>query len=1830
VTGVTDVSRRPAGPVDPIAVIGIGCRFPMASGPAAFWDLLAGGVDAIREMPPDRFDTAVPDDRQPKMAGWMRTRRRGFLDEVDRFDAAFFAISPREAELMDPQQRLLLEVGWEALEDAGQVPARLAGSDTGVFVGLWINDYEARMARDPERIEFAMTTGTGRYAASGRLSHVLGVHGPSLTIDTACSSSLVAVHLACQSLWIAECDCAIAAGANVILEPAVSVAYSRSRMLSPDGRSKFGDARADGYVRSEGAGAVVLKRLSRALADGDPVRAVILGTAANNDGRTGRSLGTPGQAGQEDLLRKAYRRAGVSPANVQYVEAHGTGTRAGDPVELQALGAVLGAGRPAGARCAVGSVKTNIGHTEGAAGIAGFIKVALALEHRAIPPSLHFETPSPDIPWNELPLRIPTALEPWPDADRALAGVSAFGIAGTNAHVVVGAAPARQEPAGPADGRAHVLVLSGATRPALDAVVEAYERDLGRADAAPIADVCYTAACRRAQHAERVAVVGRTREQLRDALASLRAGAPLAGRARRHGARRIAFVFSGQGSQWLGMGRRVLDQEPAVRSALVRCDEAIRAHAGWSVLAELHAGAERSRLADIDVVQPVLFAMQVALAALWRAWGIEPDAVIGHSMGEVAAAHVAGALTLDDAARVISHRSRLMRRTSGRGAMATVELSVPDARRALAGIEHLVSIAASNSSRSTVLSGDVVAVDALVRGFQAKDIFCRRVNVDVASHGPQMEPLRDELRVALAGLAPATGVVPLYSTVTGARIEGTALGAEYWTRNLRETVLFSTAVERARDDGHDVFIEISPHPILLPSIEHDVTEGGPDVVALPSGRRDDDERSVMLDSLGALWSAGHPVSFERLYPSGGRHAELPAYPWQRERFWFADPGVPASRQLGEAVELADAPGRFVWDVEIDAASRAGTAAFLPLAVTAASRVLGDRRVVLSDIELVRPQSFDPSTSPRVQIVADTSSGGTVCIYGRADDEWTLHATASMCRARDCAAVERPMVASLDEALARCRAEVSGENLYRRLAETGIEIQPECRRIAVAHTGCDELMASVDDGPSTGATGALASGLDACLQTAVAAVLCCTGDPRNAAVVPVHVDEVRVHGVDATVSQVHATVRRGGTDDGGSVRVDAAGLAPDGTLVLHVIGVHLRRRPAGAARTAVRPIHDWLHEIAWRPAEPARAASAAAAVRDTGDEGWVVLADGSGVGAALAARLAARGATCLLVRPRGGADPADATIAPDSRDDLERFLDQRLDARTAWRFVHLWGLEATTNADAPSTSFETAEAIGCRSALVLVQALARRHWRAAPRLWLVTRGAQPAGAPGPLSLGQAPLWGMGRVIAEEQADLWGGVVDLDPLASSEDAAASLLEVLDDRGPDDQLALRRGQRYVPRMTGLERSPARPVRWRADATYLVTGGLGSLGVTVARWMARHGARRLVILGRTALPPRDRWATVAPGAVADRVRAIRDLEGLGLSIQYAAVDVAEEAELAAFLARFRAEGWPPIRGVLHAAGVIEGGFLVELTPAALSAVLRPKVLGSWLLHRLLRDEPLDVFVLFSSIASIWGQPGQANYAAANAFLDALAHHRRALGLPACAINWGVWRDSGLAVTGGGQLVEYLEARGAESFTPAEGLEALRLVLGGGRTQTAVLPIDWTRFREHDVNRSWRLASDLLARPDARPDAPPALDAPPVSFRAALVDTEPRQRRLVLEQRLTEELGAVLKLAPARIERDQPLGGLGLSSLLGLELRRRLERMLDLKLSATLVWNHPTIADLATHLAAKLEVPLDAPVVRPTTSGETAGSLELAATVSEIGALSDDEALRLLMKGSG
>jgi len=876
-----------------VAVVGMACRFPGgADSPDALWGLLDRGEDAIGPMPPGRFDIQRFVHPEPRTPGKIVTAEGGFLEGVDRFDAAFFGISPREARKIDPQQRLLLELAWEALEDGAIVPSSLAGSRTGVYAGLWTSDYETVMARQIDDIDLYSTTGGGRYSAAGRVSFAFDLRGPSMTVDTACSTSLVALHLGCQALRTGEADLVLAGAANLILQPYVSIGYSRSGMLSPGAHCRFGAPSPDGYVRSEGAAMVALKPLEAALRDRNPIHAVILGSCVNSDGRGSGSLVAPSEDAQADMLRAAYENAGVLPGDLAYVEAHGTGTAAGDRVELGALASVLGRReRPV----PVGSIKTTIGHTEAASGLAGLIRAILVLRHRRVPPSRTSSELNPEIPWSELGLELPvrtTRLEG--GADSLIAGVNSFGVSGTNSHIVISGplvSADRTTDAEVEPGRtARIVTLSAATPDALDESARNLRRFLWHSeqpDGPTLEDLSYTTTCRREHLRHRLALVTDSTAAISAALddhletrgsPAIRQGAPEPTRRPR-----TAFVFSGQGSQWVGMGRELLEAESVFAETLRACDDALSEVADFSLISVLEGHGPD--LEAVDVIQPTLVAVQIALARQLEAWGIRPSAVVGHSMGEVAAAHVAGGLSLQDAMKVIATRSRLLSEIAGRGAMGLVDMDRESLGRRLEGRDDVLSVAAVNGPRSTVLSGDPDALDAFLAELEADDVFCRRVRVDVASHSPQCDPLLPRLEKELDGLAPSAPEVPFYSTPLAREIREVLDGA-YWVKNLRGTVRLDETVRAMVDDGIDTFVEISPHPILLSSLADIAASADGSLETVGLLRREEPELHRLLEGVAGLHLLGVDVDWEALAPPSAQPVRLPGYPWQRERHWL--------------------------------------------------------------------------------------------------------------------------------------------------------------------------------------------------------------------------------------------------------------------------------------------------------------------------------------------------------------------------------------------------------------------------------------------------------------------------------------------------------------------------------------------------------------------------------------------------------------------------------------------------------------------------------------------------------------------------------------------------------------------------------------------------------------------------------------------------------------------------------------------------------------------------------------------------------------------------------
>ncbi|HZR97747.1 MAG TPA: beta-ketoacyl synthase N-terminal-like domain-containing protein [Chloroflexota bacterium] len=881
---------------EPIAIVGLGLRFPGGvSDPGAFWQLLQDGVDAITEVPADRWDLDAYYDPDPLAPGKISTRFGGFVADVAQFAAEFFGISPREAERMDPQQRLLLEVTWEALERAGQSTDKLFGSQTGVFLGLSNSDYFRMLLADPDAIDPYVTTGNALSVAAGRLAYTLGLRGPTMVVDTACSSSLVAVHLACQSLRLGESSLALAGGVNLILAPETTINFSKAQMMAPDGRCKTFDAAADGYVRGDGCGVVVLKRLSDATADGDHVLALIRGSAVNQDGRSG-GLTAPNGPSQEAVIGGALAAAGVEPAQVDYVETHGTGTSLGDPIEVRALAAAYGRGRPADRPLMIGSVKTNLGHLEAAAGIAGLMKAVLALQHEEVPPHLHLTTPNPHLGLADLPIAIPTARTPWPAGARPrLAGVSSFGLSGTNAHVILEEAPAAAPAQPERDRPLHLLALSAKTPSALEQLARRYEQHLAAHPEQALGDVCFTANAGRGHFEQRLAVVASSAAELRARLAAACAAddpiGAVRGRAPADGPPDVVFLFTGQGSQYVNMGRRLYETQPTFRAALDRCAELLQPYLERPLLTVLYPdaaaedGAASPIVDDMRYAQPAQFAVQYALAELWRSWGIAPAAVAGHSVGEYAAACVAGVFSLEDGLKLVAARGRLLQALPRDGEMAVVFVEEARVARALAPYAGAAAIAAVNGPQSVVISGRAGAVRAVIADLGLTAEEWRRLPIPAASHSPLVEPILDEFERAAAALTYASPRIELVSTLTGRLATGAdATTAGYWRRHLREPVRFADAIGALHGQGYQVFVEIGPHPTLLGMGRRCL---GEEVGTwLPSLRQGQDDWEQMLDSLGALYALGARVDwdgFDRDY--GRRRVVLPTYPFERQRYW---------------------------------------------------------------------------------------------------------------------------------------------------------------------------------------------------------------------------------------------------------------------------------------------------------------------------------------------------------------------------------------------------------------------------------------------------------------------------------------------------------------------------------------------------------------------------------------------------------------------------------------------------------------------------------------------------------------------------------------------------------------------------------------------------------------------------------------------------------------------------------------------------------------------------------------------------------------------------------
>ncbi|KAA1251690.1 type I polyketide synthase [Mycobacterium simiae] len=1735
----------PTDIAEPVAVVGIGCRFPgNATGPKSFWQLLVDGVDTISEVPPDRWDADTFYDPDPSASGRMTTKWGGFVPDVDAFDADFFGITPREAVAMDPQHRMLLEVAWEALEHAGIPPDSLSGSRTGVLMGLSSWDYTIVNIERRADIDAYLSTGTPHCAAVGRISYLLGLRGPAVAVDTACSSSLVAIHLACQSLRLRETDVALAGGVQLTLSPFTAIALSKWSALSPTGRCNSFDAKADGFVRGEGCGVVVLKRLADAQRDGNRVLAVVRGSATNQDGRS-NGMTAPNALAQRDVITTALRLADVTADSVNYVETHGTGTILGDPIEFESLAATYGLDKSQGAgSCALGSVKTNIGHLEAAAGVAGFIKAVLAVRHGEIPRNLHFTRWNPAIDASATRLFVPTESGPWPAATGPRrAAVSSFGLSGTNAHIVIEQAP--DTPASAAVGAPHVSALrvSGKTPQRVAAMAATLADWLaGPGAGAPLADVAHTLSQHRTRHAKFATVVARDRAEAVAGLRALAAGQQRVGVVdcdQRVGGSGRVFVYSGQGAQWAGMGRQLLADEPAFAKAIAELEPTFVAQVGFSLQQTLLDGDE---VVGIDRIQPVLVGMQLALTELWRSYGVTPDAVIGHSMGEVSAAVVAAALTPEQGLRVIATRSRLMARLSGQGAMALLELDA-DATEALIADYPQVSLAVYASPHQSVIAGPPDAVDAVIAAVAAQNRLARRVEVDVASHHPIIDPILPELRSALADIAPQPPNIPFFTTTF--EDSRPVLDADYWSANLRNPVRFRQAVAAASAQ-HQAFVEISPHPLLTHAITDSVDASGTHSVTGTMTRDQDQILSFhgQLAKVGAAASNG----------ADGRLVDLPSTPWQHDRFWVADRSAHSELAathplLGAHIEMPSG-GNHVWraDVGTDVSPWLGdhkvfgqpimpAAGFAEIVLAAASEALAIAAdaVVINQFEVEQMLPLDGHTQLTTQLIRNGDANIRVEVYSRCPNgEFRRHATARVGQAaRDVARTYQQAPGTSNPVT------VSPADFYALLRQTGQHHGPAfaaLTRIARLPDGSAETEITLpDEAPRHPGYRLHPAVLDAALQSVGAAIPDAdVAGSAEASYLPVSFETIRLYRDIGRHARCRAHLT---TLDGGAGKLGKIVLIDDtGQVAAEVDGIYLRR----VERRAVPlPLTQKIFDAEWIENPITSQPST-----DAAPGSWLVLADAT---VDSSARLMAEQFAERWRSPMRRVHIADLH---DESAVLGAFADTAGDPEHPPAGVVVFVSSASTGLD---DGLVAARATVWSITTVVRAVVGTWHGRS-PRLWVVTDGGLSVHEHEPGAPATASLKGLVRALAFEHPDMRATLVDLDV---TPDPLAALAAELQDAGNDDVIAWRGDRRLVERLSRatLDAQQRHPVV-RPGASYVVTGGLGGLGLVVATWLVDRGAGRVVLNGRSEPNDEQRKVLAQLESRAEVVVIPGDV---------AAPGVAEGLIEAA------GQAGGQLRGVVHAAAVIEDSLMFSMSRDNLERVWAPKAAGALRMHYASANCELDWWLGFSSVASLLGSPGQAAYACASAWLDALVTWRRASGLPAAVINWGPWSEVGVAQALVGSVLD--------TITPAEGIEALDALLAADRPRTGVARLRADRalvaFPEiRGISYFTRVVEELDFSGDLGDWGGPD----------SLADLDPTEAQRVVTERMCARIAAVMGYADrSAVDPARPLTELGLDSLMAVRIRNGARADFGVEPPVALILQGASLQDLTADLTRQL-----------------------------------------------
>ena len=2065
--------------LEPIAIIGIGCRFPGADNPQTFWSMIRDGVDGVSEIPKSRWDADSYYDRDKSKPGKANTRWGGFLEDIDRFDPQFFGIAPKEAVTMDPQQRLLLEVAWETLEDAGQIPEDLKGSKTGVFIGIGTHDYSIMMWQQPVSEPYA-TTGTGNCIAANRISYLFDLKGPSLAVDTACSSSLVAVHLACQSLWTGESDLALAGGVNMLLLPTIMVGFSKGGFMSGDGRCKSFDDRADGYVRGEGAGLVLLKPLSQAQAEGDDIYGVILSSAVNQDGLS-NGMAAPNPVAQEAVLRDAYSRIDLDPSEVSYVEAHGTGTKVGDPIEAKALGAVLGKNRQPGNNCRIGSVKTNIGHTETAAGIAGIIKVALALKHQQIPPSLHFQIPNKAIAFQDLNLEVVTELTPWQDKLK-IAGVNSFGFGGTNAHIVMGNVETGRQ--GDRETGRQLLTVSAKNKSALQELARDYLDFIQNTDRT-LAAICAASQKRRTHFNHRLTCISKTTQQLEKQLTAFISGEEIAGlrSSINNGSKKICWLFTGQGSQYVGMGQQLYETQPVFREALDRCAEILTAYLDKPLLEILFESSEIKRTI---YTQPAIFSLEYALAQLWLSWGVKPDYVAGHSIGEYVAACVAKVFSLEDGLKLVAIRGKLMAELPASGGMLAIFSSQEKVTELIAD-ELEVNIAAINNSQNVVIAGKSDTLTIIADKLTRLDIPSTLLEVSHAFHSPLMKPMLADFQKVAETITYNPPKISLVSNVTAQLAAENITDPTYWVKHIIQPVKFAESFQFLLQERVDIFLEIGAKPILS-SISKSIATNTYNPVILPSLSHKQEDRQVILNSVAQLYHQGIDLDWRAFSRVSTSRIKLPTYPFQRQRYWWDKAKFWTQNNLHQqlhpllgdrSVSNGTSETRFTSQISLNNPKYLQdhclettivfpATAYLEMALAAGRSVYSDSNLQLREFSIKQPLVLEDEAT-QLQTVLSTETNSTrIQIFSRtSNQEFTLHSEVWL--KSDTELHSSVDIEQLKSQLQPYPLEIA--DYYQDLSDRGLNYGETFRGIEQIWQGegeslgyirlPDNLVESADNYQLHPAL------LDACLQ-----LIGTVTESLAGVYLPVGIESLVLAKSGSDCLWNHVTLKP--TTNDLQIQADLSLYDNNGAVVAKITNLSLQylsleslRKLIDLPTAKIDNIDEWLYEIEWEHKDLETTNI------DRHNDTWIVFAESN-------------------ERTQQLADSLSGTLISLYSRIVETEYDrEQINYSCLENFQQLWKtVSCNPSSDLKIVYLATnSEAIkDCKAIFHLMQSLDKANL-SPTQLTIVTEQTQYKSVKN-----ISGVWGLGRTIMQEYLNLNCSLIDLDR-PNNTDSLQQLLRELQSCDDETQVAYHDGKRYVARLTHKNNTLNNPFRlklsdygtldnltlapqerkspsageieievaasgvnfrdvlnalgvlkeylqvmgfadstevpfggecagvvvavgtgvtnfkvgdeviaaqavgslsshvtvnakfaiakpehlnyaeaatipttfltayyglhylakiqpgdkilihaaaggvgqaavqlaqqagaevyatasigkwdflkasgvkyvmnsrtldfaeevmqltdgrgvnlilnslngdfipknleilapggkfieigkvgiWskqqvrekredvsyfpfdllevsnndpdliatlfaelrqqfinrelqplphkvfpiqqaddafrymaqakhigkvvvslpkserivKPDGSYLITGGLGALGLQVANWLAEEGAKSLILLGRNQPSESVR-------------REIDKLEQQGVAVNVIQADITDYEALEKALTSLSPSlqvPKSPIRGIIHAAGILDDGLLKTLSWSRFQKVLQPKVTGAWNLHLISEKLPLDWFVCFSSVVSVFGAAGQSNYAAANAYMDNLISYRHSLGLPGTSINWSIWNEVGMAnrLTSGQQ--QNLTQQGLKAIAPKQGLKVLKQLLQQQTTQTIVFPVDWTTFLDRQPN------NPFFAKLRPQTTAKPATS----SFLQQLAQTAKSDLYEVLQSHIREQIAKVLGFSdPEDIDTQEKFADLGMDSLMAVEFKNSLQASLGDAVSLTAAFDYPTVELLTEYIAGEL-----------------------------------------------